>query len=184
MAFKLDGKTLPTDVAFTSNGVQYPANWLRLTTLDEKKAIGITEEADPAWYDDRFYIDASTPKSLTDSNAKDKDGNDAKDSDGNQIINYGLKTIYINQQKEAANSFLSKYDWQVTRKAEKDTAIDSKVATYRDAIRTTCATRETEITNCADVAALQKLIDGTYDSDGKRIAGITLWPEDPYAPAR
>ena len=45
MAFILEGKTLPVDVPFqTSDGTNYPANWLRLTTLDEKKAIGITEE--------------------------------------------------------------------------------------------------------------------------------------------
>ena len=47
MAFKLEGKTLPVDVPFqTSDGTKYLANWLRLTTLDEKKAIGITEETD------------------------------------------------------------------------------------------------------------------------------------------
>ena len=44
--FKLDEKTLKLDLPFTSRGVKYPANWLRLTTLEEKKAIGITEEAD------------------------------------------------------------------------------------------------------------------------------------------
>ena len=44
--FKLDGVTLKLDLPFTSRGVKYPANWLRLTTLDEKKAIGIKEEAD------------------------------------------------------------------------------------------------------------------------------------------
>tara|TARA_R100001594_G_scaffold146340_1_gene197629 strand:+ start:482 stop:622 length:141 start_codon:yes stop_codon:yes gene_type:complete len=46
MTFKLYDKTLPIDVPFTSNGVKYPANWLRLTTLEEKKAIGIKEEVD------------------------------------------------------------------------------------------------------------------------------------------
>ena len=46
MVFKLDGKTLPVGGPFTSNGINYPANWLRLTTLEEKKAIGITEEPD------------------------------------------------------------------------------------------------------------------------------------------
>jgi len=47
MTFKLEGKNLPIDVAFqTSDGTHYPANWLRLTTLEEKKAIGITEETD------------------------------------------------------------------------------------------------------------------------------------------
>jgi len=173
MAFKLDGKTLPVGVAFTSNGVNYPANWLRLTTLDEKKAIGITEEADPASYDTRFYTDINTAKALADTTEKDSDGND--------VVTKGLKTEWIEQQKREANGLLAEYDWQVTRKAEKGTALDSKVETYRDSIRTTCTTRETEITNCANVEALKTLIDGTFDDDGKRTAGITLWPEDPYA---
>ena len=47
MALKLDGKTLPVDVPFeTSDGTKYPANWLRLTTLEEKLAIGIQEVPD------------------------------------------------------------------------------------------------------------------------------------------
>jgi len=43
MAFKLDNKILSLDTPFISRGIKYPANWLRLTTLDEKKAIGIKE---------------------------------------------------------------------------------------------------------------------------------------------
>ena len=160
MAFKLDGKPLPVDVAFTSNGVNYPANWLRLTSLDEKKAIGITEVADETPYDQRFYTTPSTAKDLT-----------------------KLKASWIDSQKVEAQALLSIYDWQVTRKAEKGTALDSKVVTFRDGVRTTCATRETEITNCADVAALKALIDGTYNSSGAKTAGITDWPEDPYAPS-
>jgi len=41
--FILDGKTLTLDKPFKSRGYSYPATWLRLTTLDEKKAIGIQE---------------------------------------------------------------------------------------------------------------------------------------------
>ena len=41
--FILDGVTLILDQPFTSRGIKYPATWLRLTTLDEKKAIGIKE---------------------------------------------------------------------------------------------------------------------------------------------
>ena len=41
--FIIDGKTIPLDRPFTSRGIKYPATWLRLTTLDEKKAIGIKE---------------------------------------------------------------------------------------------------------------------------------------------
>ena len=41
--FKLDGVYLHLDLPFKSRGIKYPATWLRLTTLDEKKAIGIKE---------------------------------------------------------------------------------------------------------------------------------------------
>ena len=158
MAFLIDSKPLAIDVPFSSKGINYPANWLRLATAEEKKAIGITEVADPASYDQRFYWSVSKAKDL------------AK-----------LKTEWVTQQKEEAGSLLAKYDWYVTRKAEKGTAIPSDIVTYRDGIRTTCTTREGEINACSDVAALKKLIDGTYDSDGKRTAGITLWPVDPNA---
>ena len=47
MAFKLNGKLITPDVPFTHNGVKYPANWLRLTTLEEKQAIGTVEEPEP-----------------------------------------------------------------------------------------------------------------------------------------
>ena len=46
MAFKLNGKILLIDVPFSSNGMQYSATWLRNTTLEEKKAIGIEEVPD------------------------------------------------------------------------------------------------------------------------------------------
>ena len=44
----LDGKTLVYDRPFSHDGINYPANWLRLTTLAEKQAIGIVEQPDPA----------------------------------------------------------------------------------------------------------------------------------------
>ena len=58
----LDGKPLSYDRAFTHNGIQYPANWLRLTSLEEKEAIGIQEVPDPPIYDQRFYWSANDPK--------------------------------------------------------------------------------------------------------------------------
>ena len=44
--FIIDGKVIPLDQPFTSRGIKYPATWLRLTTLDEKKAIGLVEVPD------------------------------------------------------------------------------------------------------------------------------------------
>ena len=75
---------------------------------------------------------------------------------------------------------LARYDWYVVRKAEKSTAIPTAITTYRDAVRTACNTRETEIDNCADTAALVTLYSATYDSDGKFVKhNMTQYPSDP-----
>ena len=171
MAFKLDGKTLPVDVAFTSKGINYPANWLRLTTLTEKKGIGITEVADEATYDQRFYWSASKAKELEDKNAKDKDGKLLKDSDGKQIVDKGLKTQWIATQKQTASYLLTPYDWYVIRKLEETTEIPATVSKFRDDVRSACAEREKRIKAALDVTALKKLIDTTFNSDDD-----TKWP--------
>ena len=50
--FILNGKPLALDRAFTApDGTQYPANWLRLSTPQQREAIGITEQADPPTWD-------------------------------------------------------------------------------------------------------------------------------------
>ena len=82
MAFKLNGNPLAVDVAFSHNDIQYPANWLRLSTAEEKTAIGITEVADDPVYDSRFYLSNGTAKSLDDEDAKDYEGNLLKDENG------------------------------------------------------------------------------------------------------
>lgn len=46
--FLLNGVALPLDTPFKdAAGNSYPPNWLRLTTIHEKNAIGITEVPDP-----------------------------------------------------------------------------------------------------------------------------------------
>ena len=178
MAFKLDGKPLAVDVAFTHNDIQYPANWLRLTTKEEKEAIGITEVADDPVYDSRFYWGDGTAKALDDVDAKDEDGNLLKDENGNQVVTLGVKSVLKAQEKATAGSLLAKYDWYVVRKAEKSTAIPTAITTYRDGIRTACDTREKEIDACSDAAALVTLY-GTTEKDGVYTPNMTQYPVDP-----
>jgi hypothetical protein len=46
--FLLNGQPLPLDTPFRdAAGNSYPANWLRLTSLEEKRAIGIINMPDP-----------------------------------------------------------------------------------------------------------------------------------------
>ena len=180
MAFKLDGKPLAVDVAFkTSKGTQYPANWLRLSTAEEKAAIGITEVADDPVYDSRFYWGNGTAKTLTDTNEVDENGDPLLDENGNQVVTLGVKSILKAQNKATAGSLLAKYDWYVIRKAETSKAIPTAIKTYRTAVRTACTTRETEIDNCADTAALVTLYGSTEQSDKTFKPNMTQYPDDP-----
>ena len=178
MAFKLDGKPLAVDVPFTYGDIHYPANWLRLSSADEKTALGITEVADDPVYDSRFYWNNGTAKTLTDTNEVDENGDPLLDDYGNQIITLGVKSVLKAREKDIAGSLLAKYDWYVVRKAEKSTAIPTAITTYRDGVRTACNTRETEIDNCADTAALVTLY-GSTEKDGVVTPNMTQYPEDP-----
>ena len=180
MAFLLDGKPLAVDVAFSHNDINYPANWLRLSTADEKTALGITEVADAPTYDNRFYWGDGTAKTLTDTTEVDENGDPLLDSEGNQVITLGVKSVLKAQEKATAGSLLARYDWYVVRKAEKSTAIPTAITTYRDAVRTACNTRETEIDNCADTAALVTLY-GSTETDGVYTPNMTQYPVDPNA---
>ena len=110
MAFLLNGNPLAVDVPFTVGDINYPANWLRLTTKAEKEAIGITEVADAPMYDSRFYWEDGTARAVDDVNETDKDGNLVKNIDGSQRIRLGVKTILKAQEKEIAKSLLNEYD--------------------------------------------------------------------------
>jgi len=178
MAFLLDGKPLAVDVPFTVGDINYPANWLRLSTAQEKKDLGITEVADAPSYDSRFYWNDGTAKALDDVDAKDEDGNLLKDENGGQVVTLGVKSQLKAQEKAAAGSLLAKYDWYVVRKAEKGTSIPSAISTFRDGVRTACDTREKEIDACSDTAALVTLY-GSTEKDGVYTPNMTQYPADP-----
>ena len=178
MAFKLNGNPLAVDVAFSHNEIQYPANWLRLSTAQEKKDLGITEVADDPVYDSRFYNGDGSAKALDDVDAKDQEGNLLKNPDGTQMVILGVKSVLKAQEKVTAGTLLAPYDWYVVRKAEKSTAIPTSIATYRDGVRTACDTREKEIDACSDTAALVTLY-GQTEKDGVYTPNMTQYPEDP-----
>ena len=188
MAFVLDGKTLRVGAAFTdANGAQYPANWLRLTTLAEKEAIGIIEvpDAPEARFDSRFYWDANTPKRLEDEPAVDENGDPVLDADGVQIINKGLKSQWTAQQKQAAGTLLAGSDWYITRKVDTGIEVPAAVKQYRDNVRLTCGLREDQIAQCTTTEELAALLTNpaqVYDEATDSMVAntepfITPWPE-------
>ena len=175
MAFKLNGKTLPIDRGFTHNDIQYPRNWLRLSTQEDKDALGITWEADPVRHDDRYYWNGEldNPKALEDVNAVDEDGNplweqelDNSDPENPvmvdtdvQVVTHGLKHTMINQVKHTAGMMLAQTDWYVIRKAEREVAIPADVVAERAHVVTESDRLEVALAACANVAALIEVMN-------------------------
>ena len=164
--FLLNDSPLPLDTPFTIDGTSYPANWLRLTSIAEKNAVGIEEVADvTTTYDDRFYWGVDNPKLLNDREESDEDGNpmymqvydsatQAMVDSSERLVTKGLKSQWTATVKDTANKILAQTDWMVIRKAERDVAIPEATATYRAAVLTECTRLVTAITGASTVPAL------------------------------
>jgi hypothetical protein len=138
--FILDGKPLSPDVAFTdpATGVKYPANFLRLSTLEEKEAIGITEVPDPAPYDQRFYWGPDLPK------------------DHGQLVEQWTATT-----RTTANTLLAPTDWVIIREADNGKAADPALKQLREDIRLSTGQKNAAIAATTDTAELAAYITGS-----------------------
>ena len=143
----LDGKQLVPGRPFTHNGIQYPANWLRLTSWEEKSAIGITEVPDPAPVDTRFYWDTDIPKQLEDVT-----------DETTGITTTGLKTQWKAQQDQTAYSLLAPTDWYVVRKTEVGTEIPVGISSFRVGVRDISEQRKNSIGLATDVPSLVGIV--------------------------
>jgi hypothetical protein len=176
MPFKLGTKTIQLDTPFTigegDSLIQYPANFLRLSTEEEKSALGITWEADPVRASDVFYWDGNinNPKALEDKEEVDQDGNpmyvkvlglvDGKPAmvdSTERLVTKGLKSNFIAQIKTTAGSILAQTDWMVIRKAERDVDLPTTIANYRASIVTKADQLEAKIKAVKSVEELASI---------------------------
>jgi len=155
--FLLKGKRLPLDVAFTNpdTGIQYPAVWLRRSSLAERKEIGITETEDPVPFDVRFQFGWT-------------DGGNPIWKDHAQLV-----AQWIQQTRATANTLLAPTDWIIIREADNGKPADPVLRTWREEIRLASGSKVYEIKQTVDTAALAAYITG---------ADYPTWPADPYAP--
>lgn len=135
--FMLNGQPLALDTPFIADEIQYPANWLRLTSLEEKLAIGITEVPDAPVYDDRFYWGPGNPKDLD-----------------------GLKAEWISRVNQIAYTLLAPSDWMITRSVETGGGIPVDWASYRAQVRIYCATNKDLISQASDIGAFVSVVTG------------------------
>ena len=189
MPWKYGSKIIKEGRGWTDNaGTKHPYNWNIWSDAD-KKTAGLIWEEPPASelpYDNRFYWGRQAdgtliPKSLTDVNQVDGNGDAILDADGNQVISLGLKNQWKATIKQQAAGLLAPTDWYVIRKSEDSTTtIPSNVTTYRAAVRTKSGQIETAITNAADHAAFMALFDTPMDDDGNPTGNppIADWPDE------
>ena len=155
--FILDGKPLALDRAFTHDGVQYPANWLRLASPDQRAAIGITEVPDPPTWDQRFYW------------GYDQDGK-LIPKDHTQLVEQ-----WVGQTKETAGSLLTPFDWYIVREAETGKAVPQEVLSYRAAVRVISDNREVILKGSTTTEQLAAIVVSDFN-------GLFPWPSYPYTP--
>ena len=87
------------------------------------------------------------------------DGQPAMVDSSERLVAKGLKSQWIAQVKDTAGKLLANTDWMVIRKAERNVAIPTSVATKRTAIVTECARLEAAITAAANVEALIAVVN-------------------------
>lgn len=144
--FILDGHPLSPDVPFEHNGINYPANWLRLSTPKEREAIGITEEPDPTPYDQRFYWGPGLPK------------------DHDQLVEQ-----WTAQTRTTAGTLLQPTDWMIIREADNGKAADPAIKAWRESIRKAAGVKIAAVVATTSTDALAEYITGadylTWPSD-------------------
>ena len=141
---------IPQGTGFEIDGVQYPANWLNLSTPAEKAAVGIVDVVYGPYANDQYYwVSQDAPVY----------------ADGVVTVNYTatpkdldqLKTQAVANMQQQAYSILLPSDWRVVKGYETKSEIPTEWNTWRQEIRTQCDNQIILIDACQDVAELAAL---------------------------
>ena len=141
--------------AFTINGNQYAANWLNLSTPEEKSAIGLEEViATNSPASDVYYWVSSTLDKATLTYT-----NTPKDL-------ATVKANAVSQVNATAYSLLLPSDWMAVMASETGTPMDATWKAWRASIR-------------AEALAATTAINAATDVDGVASAVQVNWTQDP-----
>ena len=176
--FILNGKPLAPDRAFTTpNGTQYPARWLRLSTPQQREAIGITEAPDEIPHDQRYFWGYDQEGNLIPKQLEDEI---VTPEDGEPYTQTGLKTQHIRQTKETANSLLQPTDWYITRNFERNIEVPVGIVSYRAEVLAVSDAREILISSVTSVEELKSLYESSTVGIGTSVVNhppaMPEWP--------
>lgn len=141
---------------FEINGVQYPANWLNLSTPEEKSSLGLEEVVATNQPQNQTYYWVSETldgASLTYTNTP-------KDL-------VSVKTTALSQINATAYSILLPTDWMVVKAFETSTLINPAWNSWRQSIRTTALNATNAVEGASNVDAVATVMSSI------------IWPKNP-----
>lgn len=132
--YELQGRYLRVGQSFSHDGINYPSNWIELSTDAEKDAIGLVEVS-------------SVPTPSYAYTASPNGGQVANDLES-------VKESAVKQTKRQAHELLTATDWYVVRYQELGTDVPENIVTFRSQVRSICETKVTAIQAETNVASV------------------------------
>ena len=155
---------IPSGTPFEIDGIQYPANWLNLSTPEEKAAVGIVDVVYAPYPNDQYYwVSQDAPVY----------------ADGVITVGYTatpkdfatLQTSAIDAVNAMAYLLLLPSDWMVVKGIETGAKVADNWNTWRQEIRSQCATQVIAIKACTSVDELAKLSSVQWAKDPNQPQG-------------
>ena len=141
---------LPVGTPFVIGGIQYPANWLNLSTKEDKDAAGIVEVMFGARPDDKYYWVGDSEPVYANGIVSIEYTSTPKDLST-------LRNIAITAIQQQAYSILLPSDWMVIKALETNSNVPTVWNDWRAKIRSQAADQIAAITSSTTVESLESL---------------------------
>tara|TARA_R110000868_G_scaffold407598_3_gene689218 strand:- start:4515 stop:5027 length:513 start_codon:yes stop_codon:yes gene_type:complete len=151
-------KFLPENTPFEINNVRYPANYLNLSSVEEKAKLGIVDVVYVARPDDKYYWVSEGAPAYADGVVSVAYTATPKD------LAECLKQA-VSAMRAQAYSLLLPSDWMATKAFETGVAMPQNWAAWRQEIRDQAEQAITDIDACVDIDALATLAPVQWAND-------------------
>jgi len=151
-------KFLPTDTPFEINDLRYPANYLNLSSVEEKAKLGIVDVVYAPRPDDKYYWVSEAAPVVKDGAVSVEYAATPKD------LTECLKqaTSAVSAQ---AYAILLPSDWMVVKAMETSSNVPAAWSAWRQQIRDQAKDQIDALTACVDIAALAALAPVQWAND-------------------